>query len=179
MSDTKFTSIPLWHASPLHISTWSILIECASKRHKTSVFRFLEAWRNMEHLPQKLHLSIHNYAVSGVIHNLSLSHFSQVNECTCKWVFWQNVRCLIQNIMTSEPQLQFQWKKLQNVALVASFNLHSFSSINSLKREIYGHFSGEHLFKKIAIFESTMKRTSAVHTYLNCTYSHGGYKLWI
>ena len=28
--------------------------------------------------------------------------------------------------------------------------------------------------KKIAIFESTMKQTSAVHTYLNCTYSHGG-----
>jgi len=68
---------------------------------------------------------------------------------------------------------------LQNVALVAGFNLHSFSSLNSQKREFYGHFSGEHLFKKIAIFESTMKRTSAVHTYLNCTYSHGGYKLWL
>ena len=40
-----------------------------------SVPRSLEAWRNMEHLPQKLHLSIHNYADSGVIHNLSLSHF--------------------------------------------------------------------------------------------------------
>ena len=24
-----------------------------------------------------------------------------------------------------------------------------------------------------------MKQTSAVHTYLNCTYSHGGYKLWL
>jgi len=68
---------------------------------------------------------------------------------------------------------------LQNVALVAGFNLHSFSSLNSQKREFYGHFSGAHLFKKIAIFESTMKRTSAVHTYLNCTYSHGGYKLWL
>ena len=33
--------------------------------------------------------------------------------------------------------------------------------------------------KNIAIFESTMKRTSAVHTYLNCAYSHGGYKLWL
>ena len=34
------------------------------------------------------------------------------------------------------------------------------------KTRVYGHFSGAHLFKKIAIFESTMKRTSAVHTYL-------------
>ena len=110
--------------------------------------RSLEACRNMEHLPQKLYLSIHNYADSGVIHNLPLSHFSRVDECTCKWVFWQNVRCLIQNIITSEPQLQFQWKKLKNVALVAGFNLHSLSSLNSQKREIYGHFSGEHLFKK-------------------------------
>ena len=33
--------------------------------------------------------------------------------------------------------------------------------------------------KKIAIFESTMKRTSAVHTYLNCMYSHAVYKLWL
>ena len=32
------------------------------------------------------------------------------------------------------------------------------------KHEFYGHFSGEHLFKNIAIFESTMKRTSAVLT---------------
>ena len=34
------------------------------------------------------------------------------------------------------------------------------------KTRVYGHFSGAHMFKKIAIFESTMKRTSAVHTYL-------------
>ena len=80
------------------------------------------------------------------------------------------------NFWTTAP---ISVKKLQNVALIAGFNLHSFSSLNSQKCEIYGHFSGEHLFKKIAIFESTMKRTSAVHTYLNCTYSHGGYKLWI
>ena len=58
------------------------------------------------------------------------------------------MRCLIQNIITSEPQLQFQWKKLQNVALVAGLNLHSFSSLNYQKREFYGHFSGAHLFKK-------------------------------
>ena len=107
--------------------------------------------------------------------NRSGVHF----ECICKRVFWQNVMCLIQNIITSEPQLQFQWKKLQNVALVAGFNLHSFSSLNFQKREFYGHFSGAHLLKKMAIFESNMKRTSAVHTYLNCTYSHGGYKLWL
>ena len=44
--------------------------------------RSLEAWRNMAHLPQKLHLSIHNYADSGVIHNLSLSHFSAQRTST-------------------------------------------------------------------------------------------------
>ena len=69
--------------------------------------------------------------------------------------------CLIQNIITSEPQLQFQLKKVQNVALVAGFHLRSFSSLKSQKCEFYGHFSGAHLFKKIAIFESTMKQTSA------------------
>ena len=75
------------------------------------------------------------------------------------------------NFWTTAP---ISVKKLQNVALVAGFYLHSFSSLNSQKREFYGHFTGAHLFKKIAIFESTMKQTSAVHTYLNCIYSHGG-----
>ena len=50
------------------------------ERHQTSMLRSLEAWRHMEHCPHELHLSIHNYADSGVIHNVSLSHFSP--QCT-------------------------------------------------------------------------------------------------
>ena len=49
---------------------------------------------------------------------------------------------------------------MQNVALVAGLNLHSFLLLNSQKREFYGHFSGAHLFKKIAIFESTYHETN-------------------
>ena len=69
------------------------------------------------------------------------------------------------------------WKKLQNVALVAGFNLHSFSSSKTQQREFYGHISGAHLFKKIAIFESTMKRTSAVHQSSTCF--HSKYSYWV
>ena len=119
----------------------------------------------------KLHLSIHNYADSGVIHNLLLSHFSAVSAYARKYFdrMWR--------VSFKKPQLQFQWKKLQNVALVAGFNLHPFSSLNSQKREFMAILVEYTCSNKIAIFESTMKRTSAVHTYLNCTYSHGGYKL--
>ena len=58
----------------------------------------LKAWRNMEHLPQKLHPSIHNYADSGVIHNLSLSHFSRQSNLTKNTVltaYKQNIITLI------------------------------------------------------------------------------------
>ena len=68
--------------------------------------------------------------------NCSGVHF----ECICKRVFWQNVTCPIQNIITSEPQLQFQLKKLQNVALVAGFNLHSFLIIKFSKTRVLWPF---------------------------------------
>ena len=47
----------------------------------------------------------------------------------------------------SKAGLPVRVKKLQNVALVAGFNLLSFLSLNSQKSEFYGHFSGAHLFK--------------------------------
>ena len=71
--------------------------------------------------------------------------------------------CLIQNIITSEPQLQFQWKNLQNVALVAGFNSHTFSSLNHQKREFYGHFSGAHLLKKSNIWKYHETNISCAH----------------
>ena len=45
MSHTKFMNIPLWHASLLHVSTWSILMGCASFYLKYSYgVCFLRLW---------------------------------------------------------------------------------------------------------------------------------------
>ena len=55
-------------------------------------------------------------------------------------------------------------KKLQNVALVAGFNLHLFSSLKSQKRKFNGHFTGAHLLKKNSnIWKYQEMNISCVH----------------
>ena len=61
--------------------TWSIchkncIYLSTTMRTQVSYHYLLVSNYIHRHLTQKLHLSIHNYVDSGVIHNLSLSHFS-------------------------------------------------------------------------------------------------------
>ena len=66
------------------------------------------------------------------------------------------------NFWTTAP---ISVKKIANVALVAGFNLHSFSSLNSQKREFYGHCSGAHKFvqKNSNIWKYHETNISCVH----------------
>ena len=126
--------------------------------------RSLEAWRNMEHLPhvQKLHLSIHNYADSGVIHNLSLSRFSRVSAYMQESILTE---CEVSHSKYHHfwTTAQFLWNKMQNVALIAGFNLHSISSINSQKRKFMAILVEHTCSKKSNIWKYHETNISCAH----------------